>query len=119
MFRRSQSTDFTCAVSQAVRILNICKTFHKIQVPLNFLFKFTGINLVLVNIKPVEFHLIRLCSFCNIYMSNDVKFFETPRILFHLFVGSMVEWLEHRDCDRHGPGSKPTRAILLRPWERH
>ena len=49
--------------------------------PLNFLFKFTGINLVLVNIKAVEFHLIRLCSFCNIYMSNDVKFFETPCIL--------------------------------------
>ena len=78
MFRRSRSTDFTCAASQAVRILNICKTFHEIQVPLNFLFKFTGINLVLVNIKPVEFHLIRLCSFCNIYMSNNVKFFETP-----------------------------------------
>ena len=78
VFWRSQSTDFMCAVSQAVRILNICKTFHKIQVPLNFLFKFTGINLVLVNIKPVEFHLIRLCSSCNIYMSNDVKFFKTP-----------------------------------------
>ena len=58
MFRRSQSTDFTCAVSQAVHILNICKTFHEIQVPLNFLFKFTGLNLVLVNIKPVKFHLI-------------------------------------------------------------
>ena len=80
MFRRSQSTDFTCAVSQAVRILNICKSFHEIQVPLNFLFKFTGINFVLVNINPVEFHLIRLCSFCNIYMSNDVKFFGTPCI---------------------------------------
>ena len=78
MFRRSRSTDFMCAVSQAVS--HICKTFHEIQVPLNFLFKFTGINLVLINIKPVEFHLIRLCSFCNIYMSNDVKFFETPCI---------------------------------------
>ena len=77
MFRRSQNIDFTCAVSQAVRILKICKTFHEIKVPLNFLFKFTEINLVLVNIKPVEFHLIRLCNFCNIYMSNDVKFFET------------------------------------------
>ena len=78
MFRRSRSTDFTYAVSQALRILKICKTFHEIQVPLNFLFKFTGINLVQVNINPVEFHLIRLCSFCNIYMSNDVKVFETP-----------------------------------------
>ena len=58
MFRRSQSTDFMCAMTQAVRILDICKTFHEIQVPLNFLFKFTGINLVQLNIKPVEFHLI-------------------------------------------------------------
>ena len=78
MFRRSRSTDFTCVMSQAVRILNICETFHEIQVPLNFLFKFTGINLVQLNIKPVEFYLIQLGSFCNIYMSNDVKFFETP-----------------------------------------
>ena len=81
MFRRSQSTDFTCAALEAVRILNIYKTFRGIHVPLNFLFKFTGLNLVLVNIKPVEFHLIRLCSFCNIYMSNDVKFFETSCII--------------------------------------
>ena len=33
--------------------------------------------------------------------------------------GSVVEWLERRDCDRHGLGSKSTRAILLCPWERH
>ena len=78
MFKRSQSTDFKCAVSQAVRILNICETFHGIQVPLNFLFKFTGINLVQLNINPVEFYLIRLCSFCNIYMSN---FFKTPCVV--------------------------------------
>ena len=82
MFRRSQSTDFTCAALQAVRILNICETFHGIHMLLNFLFKFTGVNLVQLNINPVEFYLIRLCSFCNIYMSNDVKFFETPCILF-------------------------------------
>ena len=31
----------------------------------------------------------------------------------------MIEWLELRDGDRYGPGSKPTRAILLYPWERH
>ena len=86
MFRRSQSTDFTCAVSQSVRILNICKTFHEIQVPLNFLFKFTGINLVQLNINPVQFQLIRLCSFCNIYMTNDVKFFETPCIYVYLYL---------------------------------
>ena len=63
MFRRSQSTDFTCAALKAV-------TFHGIHVSLNFLFKFTGINLIQLNINAVEFHLIRLCSFCNIYMSK-------------------------------------------------
>ena len=30
----------------------------------------------------------------------------------------MVEWLKRRNCDQHGLGSKPTRAVLLRPWER-
>ena len=31
----------------------------------------------------------------------------------------VVKWLERQDCDRYGPGSKPTRIILLCPWERH
>ena len=31
----------------------------------------------------------------------------------------MVELLERRAYDQHGLGSKPTRAILLCPWERH
>ena len=31
----------------------------------------------------------------------------------------MVEWLERQARDQHGLGSKPTRAILLCPWERH
>ena len=35
------------------------------------------------------------------------------------FVGSMVEWLKRRTYGQHGLGSKPTRAILLCPWERH
>ena len=34
-------------------------------------------------------------------------------------IGSTVEWLKRRAYDQHGPGSKPTRAILLCPWERH
>ena len=34
-------------------------------------------------------------------------------------VGSVVEWLKRPDCDRTDLGSKPTRAILLCPWERH
>ena len=34
-------------------------------------------------------------------------------------VGSVVEWLKRRARDQNGLGSKPTRAILLYPWERH
>ena len=30
----------------------------------------------------------------------------------------VVEWLKRRARDQHGLGSKPTRAILLCPWER-
>ena len=29
------------------------------------------------------------------------------------WVGSMVEWLEHWDCNQNGLHSKPTHAILL------
>ena len=38
---------------------------------------------------------------------------------FYSFVGNVVEWLKRRDRNRHGLGSKPTRVILLCPWERH
>ena len=31
----------------------------------------------------------------------------------------MVNWLERCAYDQHGSGSKPTRANLLCPWERH
>ena len=34
-------------------------------------------------------------------------------------VGSVVKWLKRRARDQHGLGLKPTRAILLCPWERH
>ena len=34
-------------------------------------------------------------------------------------IGSVVKWLEHRDCDQRSLGSKPSGAILLCPWERH
>ena len=36
-----------------------------------------------------------------------------------IFVGSVVEWLKRHAYDQHGLGSKPTRAILLCPRERH
>ena len=43
-------------------------------------------------LKAVEFHLIQLLSFnfCNIYMSNDVKFFETLRIIVVIFCNLLV-----------------------------
>ena len=31
----------------------------------------------------------------------------------------MVEWLKRRAYDQHGLSSKPTRTILLCPWERY
>ena len=37
--------------------------------------------------------------------------------IFLSLVSSVVEWLEHRNCDRHGLGSKPSCATLL--CERH
>ena len=43
---------------------------------------------------------------------------ENP-IHLHLMVGSVVDSLEHRDCNRHGLNSKPTRAILFCLWEKH
>ena len=33
------------------------------------------------------------------------------------FIGSVIDWLERRDCDQHGLGSKLTQAIRLCPWE--
>ena len=33
---------------------------------------------MLLNIKLVQFRLIWLCNFCDIYMPNVIKFFETP-----------------------------------------
>ena len=34
-------------------------------------------------------------------------------------VGSVVEWLERRDCDQHNLSSKPIHAIILCPGEIH
>ena len=33
--------------------------------------------------------------------------------------GSVVEWLKRRADNQYGLGSKPTRTILLCPWQRH
>ena len=34
-------------------------------------------------------------------------------------MNSVIEWLKRRAYDQHGLGSKSTRTILLRPWQRH
>ena len=50
---------------------------------------------------------------------------EIERVKMHLrktllkIVGSVVEWLKRWARNQHCLGSKPTRAILLYPWERH
>ena len=36
-----------------------------------------------------------------------------------IYVKSVFEWLKRRAHDQQGLGSKPTRAILLCPWEGH
>ena len=39
--------------------------------------------------------------------------------MYYIILGSVVEWLKRRAHDQLGLGSKPTRAILLCPYERH
>ena len=40
-------------------------------------------------------------------------------VRFFCMVDIMVKRLQRRVYDQHGLGAKPTRAILLCPWERH
>ena len=47
---------------------------------------------------------------------------ETDQVFYEeniFFVVSVIECLKRRAYDQHGLGSKPTRPILLCPWERH
>ena len=62
-------------------------------------------------------------SFCKLIFCSLLIGAAQPRpakeSLIRSSVGSVVELLKRRDCDQHGLGSKPTRAILLFPWKRH
>ena len=65
-----------------------------------------------------------ICCFCpiiNVYsVKNCTLFYVDTKIPdIRSYVGSVVEWLKHWAYDQHGLGSKPTRVILLCPWERH
>ena len=51
-----------------------------------------------------------------IRVTQEVK--EAAKTLSPKLVGSVVEWLERRNCDGYGLGSKLTCAIMLCPWER-
>ena len=52
-------------------------------------------------------------------MLNETEKFCKFFINKAFFVGSVIEWLKRCACDRHGLGSKSTRAILLCPREKH
>ena len=52
--------------------------------------------------------IVEYINFVSVHVSLDLS---------HLC--KLVEWLERLDCERHGLGSKPTRAFLLCPSERH
>ena len=56
-------------------------------------------------------HGLKLCIIFTYLCSNSLKLNQK--------VANVVEWLKRRDYDQHSLGSKPTRAILLCPWERH
>ena len=56
-------------------------------------------------------------QFCHLFV--DCFSLSIFVLVNFIIVGSVVEWLKGRARDEHGLGSKPTRAILLCPWERH
>ena len=56
---------------------------------------------------------------CSNLIYDCIRRSTAKQKLVSVYVDSVVEWLERRDCDQHGLDSKPTRTILLCPWERH
>ena len=54
--------------------------------------------------------MISICSLITIMI-----LFKFKKFFFRLYLSADF----CRDCDQHGPGSKPTPVILLCPWERH
>ena len=65
-----------------------------------------------------HFKLLRMKQQKMVAIFSDVTEFKCLGPV-NEFVGSVVEWLKRRARDQHGLGSKPTRTILLCPWERH
>ena len=56
---------------------------------------------------------------CLLLYDNYILWCAHHIIIVHHHFGSVVEWLKRWARDQHGLGSKPTRAMLLCPWERH
>ena len=63
-----------------------------------------------------EDHLGSLLLMC---VERDILARVSNDMVIDELVGGVVEWLKRRARDQHELGSKPTRAILLCPWERH
>ena len=63
---------------------------------------------MVLNIKTALFHLMLLCSFCIINLSNDIKFFEACCIIHLVYChASMIVWschnlLKKQLCDLPG-----------------
>ena len=62
---------------------------------------------------------ITLKGFMPLTRTQTFDCFYNNLIAANSLVGSVVEWLKRRTYGQHGLGSKPLRAILLCPWERH
>lgn len=74
VFGRRWFTDLTYDVSRAMRRLKTCEIVQEIHIYLNFSSKFGRIDLILLDVKPVSFHLPRLYSYSDIYVLNDNTF---------------------------------------------
>ena len=66
--------DATCALLQAVHIFRTWEIIHKIHIPLKFLFKFWWINLIFLNVKPVQLFWPGLCYYSDIYIPINSYF---------------------------------------------
>ena len=71
----------------------------------------------------IKLELLRTQSHCrrlfqNKYAVHKLQYNPLNLPKTKLNKGNVVEWLKRRARGQHGLGSKPTRAILLCPWER-
>ena len=68
----------------------------------------------IVEWESTESCVLGKCRNCFLDLEESKSLFETWETW-----GIGIEPERVTDCDRHGPCSKPTHAILLCTWERH